>query len=139
MSRPPRKHTVQLRAVGGKRKADLGFINSIVVQCIHPENLDRLARAPRIVSRLTTVEPASGYGRVEGASTMEETIDILVTTAIAVGVAGYLALLLEHIAHAGFGLSYAQIRDAAMFGAIVLTMPTAIGLLGQKRSGDAEG
>ncbi|MBV9562862.1 MAG: hypothetical protein JOY90_20845 [Bradyrhizobium sp.] len=70
---------------------------------------------------------------------MEDTIDTLVMTAVAVGVAGYLALFLAHVAHVDLGFSYAQIRDAAMFGAIVLTMPTAIGLLGQKRSGDAEG
>ncbi len=64
---------------------------------------------------------------------MEDTIDFLVTTAVALGVAGYVALFLEHVVHAGFGFSHAQIRDAAMFAAIVLSMPIAIGLLWQKQ------
>jgi hypothetical protein len=69
---------------------------------------------------------------------MEDKIDFLVTAAVAVGVAGYFALFLEQVAHVSLGFSLIQIRDAAIFGAIALTMPAAIGLLGPKRSEDAE-
>lgn len=60
---------------------------------------------------------------------MEDKIDFLVTIALAICVAGYFAIMLDYIANVDFGFSTEQIRDAAMFTALMLAMPTALGFL----------
>jgi hypothetical protein len=60
---------------------------------------------------------------------MEDRIDFFVTTALAICVAGFFAIMLEYVANVDFGFSIEQIRGAAMFSALILAMPTALGFL----------
>ena len=62
---------------------------------------------------------------------MKNRVD-LETIVVAVGVAGYAALLLGYVAHEDLGYSAAQIRHAAMISADLLAMPVTLGFLRTK-------
>jgi hypothetical protein len=62
---------------------------------------------------------------------MKNRIDF-VTTAAAVCVAGYVAIVLDHVANVDLGFSSEQIRNAAVITAIVMAMLMAIDFLGKK-------
>jgi len=55
-----------------------------------------------------------------------------VTLATALCVAGYVAIMLDYVAHVDLGFSRAQIRNAAVLTAIVMAMLMAIDFLGKR-------
>jgi hypothetical protein len=66
---------------------------------------------------------------------MDKEIDLL-DISIAVGVAGYLAIIMGCIARDDLGLSNGQIRDVALFAAAAIAAPVAAGFIaraGRKR------
>jgi hypothetical protein len=62
----------------------------------------------------------------------EDKIDSFVTMALGIFVAGYFAIMLEYVANVDLGFSFEQIRGAAMFTALMLAMPTALGFLSKE-------
>ena len=54
------------------------------------------------------------------------------TSATAIGVAGYVAFTLAYVAQNDFGFSSAQIRSAAIIAAFLVAMLMAIDFLGRK-------
>jgi hypothetical protein len=62
---------------------------------------------------------------------MKNRIDF-VTIATAVCVAGYVAIMLDHVANVDLGFSREQIRNTAVITAIVMAMLMAIDFLGKK-------
>lgn len=64
---------------------------------------------------------------------MEDRIDSSLTIALAICVAGYLAIMLGHVARVDLGFSIEQIRGAAMLTALMLAMLAALGFLRRER------
>lgn len=69
-------------------------------------------------------------------ATMKSRIDF-VTLVTATCVAGYVAVMLDHVANVDLGFSSEQIRNTAVITAIVMAMLMAIDFLG-KRLGKAD-
>jgi hypothetical protein len=91
-----------------------------------------------IVNRVTLVERSADYTevRTNTDANMKTKIDF-VTLVTAICVAGYVAVMFDHVANVDLGFSSEQIRNTAVITAIVMAMLMAIDFLG-KRLGKAD-
>jgi hypothetical protein len=91
-----------------------------------------------IVNGVTFVERPADYTevRTNTDANMKNRIDF-VTVMTALCVAGYVAIMLDHVANVDLGFSREQIRNTAVITAIVMAMLMAIDFLG-KRLGKAD-
>ena len=91
-----------------------------------------------IVNRVTLVDLPVDYTevRTNTDADMKNRIDF-VTLVTATCVAGYVAVMLDHVANVDLGFSSEQIRNTAVITAIVMAMLMAIDFLG-KRLGKAD-
>ena len=91
-----------------------------------------------IVNRVTLVDRPVDYTevRTNTDADMKNRIDF-VTLVTATCVAGYVAVMLDHVANVDLGFSSEQIRNTAVITAIVMAMLMAIDFLG-KRLGKAD-
>jgi hypothetical protein len=90
-----------------------------------------------IVKRVTFVERPADYTgvRTNTDANMKNNIDPI-TLMTALFVAGYVAIMLDHVAIVDLGFSHTQIRNTAVITAIVMAMLMAIDFL-SKRLGKA--
>jgi hypothetical protein len=86
-----------------------------------------------IVNRVTLVDRPVDYTevRTNTDADMKNRIDF-VTLVTALCVAGYVAVMLDHVANVDLGFSREQIRNTAVITAIVMAMLMAIDFLGKR-------